>query len=114
MTFVVELPMPPSLNNAFRNVPGKGRVKTDRYAAWHRDAVIAIFAQVRADRRVPGRVCVRIDLPEACRMDIDNAIKPLLDALVASRRIDDDRHVTVLEVGKVRPQATALVEVRAA
>jgi Holliday junction resolvase RusA-like endonuclease len=51
VTFHVKLPLPPSANKLFFNVPGKGRVKTRAYKNWRRNAVLSIFAQVRADRR---------------------------------------------------------------
>jgi Holliday junction resolvase RusA-like endonuclease len=111
--FIVVLPVPPSVNNSYRNVEGKGRAKTKRYRDWRKNAVLAIYAQVRADRRVGGPIRVEIDLPRTCRLDIDNAIKPLLDALVDSRRIDDDRHVAELAVMRRRVEAEARVVVEA-
>jgi len=113
MTFHVELPTPVSANNLFFNVPGRGRVKTKAYENWQQAATLTIMAQVRADRRIGGRVSVLIELPGKCRLDIDNAVKPILDALVRSRRIDDDRNVARLEVTKGGPGETAVVTVAA-
>jgi Holliday junction resolvase RusA-like endonuclease len=50
--------------------------------------------------------------------DIDNRIKPILDALTHARVIEDDKHVDELLVGrgsslKVRPNGTVFVVVRA-
>lgn len=98
MTFHVELPTPISANHLFANVPGRGRVKTKAYENWQSTAALTIVATVRADRRIGGKVAVSIELPATCRLDIDNAVKPILDALVRSRRIDDDRNVARLEV----------------
>lgn len=98
--FHVKLPPPPSVNRAFRNVPGKGRVKTRDYRIWRQAAVLSIYAQVRADQRIAGNVSVTIGLPVTLRGDIDNRIKGLLDALVASNRIDDDRFVTTITIRK--------------
>lgn len=111
MSFSVTLPLPPSANRLFANVPGKGRVKTRAYKLWRKNAVLSIFAQARADRRLSGAVSIDIVLPEMCRLDIDNAIKPILDALVASQRIDDDRYVAELHVRRVRSDETVLVSV---
>ena len=66
---------------------------TSAYTKWRSSAVLSIYAQVRADRRVPGRCAIKIEIPQTCRLDLDNALKPLIDALVKSQRIDDDRHV---------------------
>ena len=93
MSFSVVLPLPPSANASYRNVPGKGRAKTWAYKLWRNNAVLSIFAQVRADKRVPGRCAITIEIPSSTRLDLDNALKPILDALVKSNRIDDDRHV---------------------
>lgn len=100
---------PPSVNRAFRNVPGKGRVKTRDYRVWRTNAVKAIWAQVRADHRIAGNVAVTVHLPEKMRGDIDNRIKGILDALVQSQRIDDDRHVTALTVRRSSPLKEAII-----
>lgn len=93
MTFHMKLPLPPSANKLFANVPGKGRVKTRAYKNWRRNAILSIFAQVRADRRVAGPVALSFCVPSNMRGDLDNRIKATIDALVASNRIDDDKHV---------------------
>lgn len=114
MAFSVEIPPPPSVNHAFRNVRGVGRVKTDAYKSWRKLAASLIWAAVRADQRIGGQIIVGIDLPSKTRGDIDNRIKAILDALVDSGRIDDDRNVVELHVGRSRDADTALVVVRAA
>ena len=40
---VLHLPFPPSLNNLFINVRGKGRAPSARYAAWRRRATQAMW-----------------------------------------------------------------------
>jgi crossover junction endodeoxyribonuclease RusA len=91
--FNVTLPLPPSANKLFANVPGKGRVKTRAYKNWRRNAILSIFAQVRADRRIGGPVGLSFCVPTGMRGDLDNRLKATIDALVASNRIDDDKHV---------------------
>lgn len=80
--------VPPSLNHAFANAPGKGRVKTREYKAW-RDAA---GWECVGKGRIAGPVDVRIDIRKA-RGDIDNRIKAVIDLLVKQRIIDDDKHV---------------------
>lgn len=109
MSFDLRLLPPPSVNRAFRNLAGKGRVKTRDYRRWRNDAVATIWAQVRADQRVAGNVAVIVHLPATMRGDIDNRLKGILDALVASGRIDDDRHVTTLTVSRRSPSKEALI-----
>ncbi len=98
MGFTVTLPLPPSANALFRNtttaerdkgVHKFGRAKTNVYRRWRINAVKEIWAQVRADRRIGGLVSIKITFPRK-NFDIDNRIKPVLDALVDSCRIDDD------------------------
>jgi crossover junction endodeoxyribonuclease RusA len=83
------LPMPPSANNLWANVPGKGRVRTKQYRRWREDAGWSI----RAARvpKVAGRVAIRIHagLPGRKR-DLDNLVKPILDALTSFGVIEDD------------------------
>lgn len=110
--FHVTLPPPPSINRAFRNVPGKGRVKTRDYRQWRQAAAQTIVAQVRADQRIGGAVSVAINLPATMTGDIDNRIKGLLDALVASGRIDDDKHVAEITVRRDCPGREASVAVK--
>jgi Holliday junction resolvase RusA-like endonuclease len=98
VTFHVKLPLPPSANKLFFNVPGKGRVKTRAYKNWRRNAVLSIFAQVRADQRIGGPVGLSICVPNRMRGDLDNRLKGLIDALVASNRIDDDKHVGSIRI----------------
>ncbi len=98
MTFHVKLPLPPSANKLFFNVPGRGRVKTKAYKNWRKNAVLSIFAQVRADRRIGGPVSLSICVPSGMRGDLDNRLKAAIDALVASNRIDDDKHVQSITI----------------
>lgn len=114
MTFQVTLPVPPTLNNAYRNVPGKGRVKTREYGAWLAPAIIIIRASVRTAKAVRGPLHIAIRLPLKMRGDIDNRIKPILDALVKSGRIDDDRNVRWLTVWREDGITDAVVQVWAA
>lgn len=111
MTFTVDLPVPPPANNAFLNVRGRGRVLSPKYRAWRQEAVVSIFAQVPAALRIGGPVVVYIALPIKMRGDVDGRIKGLLDALVDSRRIDDDRHVISVTASKTHDKPTALVRV---
>ncbi len=94
------LPLPPSLNNAYFNAKGRGRVMSTAYRNWKAEAIWAISNAVSLGQAIHGPVCVAIALPEKMRGDVDNRIKPILDALVASERIDDDRNVIEVSAGK--------------
>lgn len=92
------LPFPPATNNLFFNVPGRGRVKSDRYSAWLGEAGWMIAEQK------PGRIAGEYEAdiiayrPDKRRRDLDGIIKPLLDCLVAYRVTGDDslaRKITI-------------------
>ena len=111
--FDVELPIPPSLNGAYANVAGVGRVKVSTYRNWQVNAIKSIVAAVPAHKRVGGPISVSILLPAKMRGDCDNRIKPVMDALVKSGRVDDDRNVVKVSASKeLQGKALALVSVR--
>ena len=93
MKFDVELPLPPSLNGIYANKQGFGRVKVSKYRQWQDAAVEMICLAIPTAKRIAGPVNVHIQLPLKMRGDCDNRIKPILDALVKSGRVDDDRNV---------------------
>lgn len=89
------LPLPPSANMAYRNVPGIGRVKTKDHIAWKREAGTIAKLQHRqqgsprlADKK-PYRLLVKVGMDR--RGDIMNREKLLTDLLVSLDIIPDDR-----------------------
>ena len=108
------LPMPPSTNQLFRNLPGKGRVKTRVYDDWRAHALTTIRLQ-----RVPavaGHVLVRMNVEMAgSRADLDNRVKAIFDAIVEAKIIRDDSLISGFLVGKLPPaNGLAHVEIRPA
>lgn len=85
-TFYVDVG--PSVNAAFRNVAGKGRVKTTAYNSWIDGALRALISQ-RAKKIVPP-VSVTIELPMVTLGDLDSRCKTALDLLVRAGIIQDD------------------------
>lgn len=89
-TVSVNLPLPPSVNHLYRNVPGKGRVKTDRYKTW-----ITAAGWEMKGRRLP-RLTGPYVLTMLCerkkgrRRDLSNLVKAIEDFLVTHRVIEDD------------------------
>lgn len=108
------IPAPPSVNNLFANVPGKGRVRSQRYRTW---ANAAGWSMRRTDHGTInfwqvalGPVCVSI-INGNVRGDIDNGAKAVLDLLVDMGVIGDDKQVAELRItrgGKAR-EATVTV-----
>jgi hypothetical protein len=96
---VLELPMlPPSTNNLYINIPGKGRAKTQKYRDWLHTCGLILRRQVTG--RFGGRVDIKIQL-EDCHptRDASNTIKPIEDLLVLVGAIQDDRAKYVRHCG---------------
>lgn len=84
----IDLPRPPSVNNLFRNVPGKGRVKTSDYRSWLQQAGWLIKAQRPGKVEGEYKLLVLIGPTKA---DIGNLEKALSDLLQAHGVIENDR-----------------------
>lgn len=90
------LTTPPSANNLFRNVPGKGRVKTDRYKRWLEAAAWEVRLQ-HTGPALEGPTAVSITLKRPSKnSDLDNRAKGPIDALQAGGAIANDKQVTCL------------------
>jgi len=90
------IPRPPSSNNMFVNVKGRGRVKSKRYKAWWTQAYYYVKANapnalVAVARPVMVNITVKRRGPKVG--DIDNMIKPVLDLLVTTGILEDDHLV---------------------
>lgn len=105
---MITLPLPPSVNSMFRNVPGVGRVRTSDYKSWERKASAALTF---ASWEMPGRpytVTLRFNVNH--QSDIDNRVKPVLDLLVRHKVIDGDQWVNALHVYRDRSIEGCTVE----
>jgi crossover junction endodeoxyribonuclease RusA len=89
----LQLPMPPSTNALFANIPGRGRVKSAAYKRWITEAGWMLRVQRIAPITGRVRVTIRVQQTAKRKADIDNRIKAVLDLLVKNRVIEDDRHV---------------------
>ena len=91
------LPLPPSVNMAWTNVPGKGRVRTPEYRRWHKLA----FDELTLQRpgKIPGRFAIVINVGRIKRRaDVDNRSKALLD-LLSGVVTEDDAMCERLSIG---------------
>lgn len=89
---------PPSVNEIYRNVPGKGRVKTKAYKKWREDAVL--WLRLQKPPTFTGPVSVSIALPLATRGDADNRNKAALDALQEAGVVANDRLCDPVTIGR--------------
>ena len=93
------LPLPPSINNAFVQFMRGGRavrVKSKAYAIWQADAVRRLKDNCRPLEA--DRYAITIAVGINYQSDIDNRVKPILDALVAAKMIRDDRWIDRITV----------------
>lgn len=104
---IYQLPLPPSVNAMFANVmpfknaKGKtkvtGRVKTDAYRAWRRQAGLHVVCQGPL-RKISGPVAIRIIISDQACGDLDNRCKAILDFLVHHKIIEDDKKDIVRKI----------------
>lgn len=85
---VLNLPEPPSVNAAYKNIPGRGRAKTAVYRNWETDCLCMINAG--DGKYVMGSYLVTLFLSEKTRKDVDNCVKPMLDLLKKAGVTEDD------------------------
>ena len=102
---VVTLPFPVSTNSLYRNLRGKGRVKTERHRTWRRAAGWDLEHQKPPSVEGPvaldialGRPTNQDGTPSKVRRDLSNLIKCLEDLLVDHGVIEDDSLVQDLRV----------------
>lgn len=94
----IALPMPPSTNNLYVNVRGKGRVRSENYRKWNTEAGWTLVAQRPKRFDCPVRVAIEICPEGRGVFDIDNKNKAILDLLVQHDVITDDNRLTVREL----------------
>jgi len=84
----LSLPKPPSVNNLFLNLPGRGRVLTSQYKAWKIEASSKVRAQRPLFFRGPVTLCIVIE--DGNRCDLDNLAKAPIDLIVGLGIIESD------------------------
>lgn len=108
------LPLPPSVNMAWINVPGKGRCRSPEYRRWHKLAFDELTLQKPG--KITGRFAIVINLGRIKRRaDCDNRCKPILD-LLSGVVTDDDAMCERVSIGWADdvPAERVVLEVRRA
>ena len=87
----ITVPLPPTTNNLFINVPGRGRVKSPKYREWCEE-VSSEFERLAVQTLFPVEVKITICGGKGFRSDSDiaNREKGIIDAIVAAEKIPDD------------------------
>lgn len=84
------------MNRYWRSI-GRGRVIISKDGREYRERVISLC---RGCKRLTGPLWVRIEFypPDKRRRDLDNLLKPLLDALAYGGVYEDDSQIDQLEI----------------
>lgn len=95
----VQLPWPTTANRRLSVYRGR-MLATSQYREWKERAAEYLLAQLIGTPKLRGRCQVLIEAwpPDHRRRDIDNVVKPALDALVRARLIGDDFDVERITV----------------
>lgn len=90
---VYTIPVPPSLNNIYFNLPKGGRRKTPEYKAWINAGLLMLKTQ--NPTRFEARADLNVSVPDSEQGDISNRIKAAEDLLVRAGILtgDDKRYV---------------------
>lgn len=84
----LRLPFPPSTNNLYFNVQGRGRISTPEYLDWQDAAGWELKAQ--KPPKIKARCFIAIELDDTRRGDAANREKAVTDLLVTHGVIEGD------------------------
>lgn len=97
MTYMLELPFPPSINNYYG---ARGNTRFLKPAGKLFREQVAWYVKSRKVAKLEGRlsVVVRLMPPDKRRRDVDNSSKALLDALMHAGCFEDDSQIDDLHI----------------
>ena len=94
----LRLPLPPSTNGLYANIPGKGRVKSANYRKWINAAGWALLEQKPKPVAGDYDMWLYVEWPDKRKRDLDNCIKALSDLLVSHQLVEDDSRCQALHI----------------
>lgn len=89
MPVTVTLPYPPQANHMHTVARGR-KISSSSYRAWRDECGLRLMAQRAPMTAGPFSIDLQITRPDRRRRDIDNLIKPCLDAIKSAGLIEDD------------------------
>lgn len=88
LAVVYQIPIPPSLNNIYFNLPKGGRRKTTDYKAWVEAGLLMLKTQ--KPTLIVERVDLTVSVPGSEQGDISNRIKAAEDLIVKAGILKGD------------------------
>ncbi|MCP4934406.1 MAG: RusA family crossover junction endodeoxyribonuclease [bacterium] len=108
---MIELPWPPTVNHYYTIARGR-KILSKKGRQYRKTAITeAIIQQPGKTIEGPVSVYIRAYPPDKRKRDIDNILKPVLDALTTARVYGDDSQVTDLRIVKFNPSKPGRVEI---
>lgn len=86
----LELPLPPSVNAAYRNVPGRGRAKTREYVSWLQHAALEVRRKATGTIEGSYAFHLKATRPDRRPRDLGNLEKCAHDLCVSMGLVEDD------------------------
>lgn len=109
----IVLPLPPSTNNLYRNVPGKGRVLNKQGREYKQNARMLAMGARPTFIQGDVRLALAVYFPNRRRRDLSNTLKIIEDALKGITYADDSQ-VARIELTRyydnANPRAVVTVE----
>ena len=98
----LDLPYPPSMNHYWRRV-GSRTLVSRRGREFQAEVCWAASEQYSLPQPLSGPLSIKVDVqaPDRRRRDLDNLLKPLLDALTHAAVWEDDSQVHRIEIAWV-------------
>src|SRR6185312_11686268 len=93
MIFKVELPIVPSLNNAYANNPRGGRYPTKQALDWKAEA--GWIVRMASPPKIAGAYKLTVLVPSGMPGDVDNRVKLASDLLSKELRVTPDDRMAV-------------------
>ncbi len=100
---MIKLPYPPTVNHYYTVARGR-KILSSNGRAYKAEAQVELYRQgTQKAPEGPYSVWIQVRPPDRRKRDIDNLLKPVLDALTGYGAISDDSHVTDLRITKYEP-----------
>lgn len=106
-----QVPWPPSMNSYWRNVAGRTLISREGREYRNKMALAAIVGKFPSFPDGPVQVRITACPPDLRRRDLDNMLKPMLDALTHVNVWSDDSQIDDLRIVRGAPVKGGLMTV---